>query len=135
MLNRLFQRNIFAIRSTVSLDKDTIAVFVHCDNSFCREERKEQKCLLPGLPAPPCASMQPRQEYPAVQHTGIADSRGGEKGIGEGRECVCVCMCVWGTGRTGEGAGWDEKTPADVSPPMTAPPSLLVCSRFPRQVM
>lgn len=97
--------------------------------------KKEQKCLLPGLPAPPCASMQPRRECPAVQHTGIADSRGGEKGIGEERECVCVCMCVGGSGRTGEGAGWDEKTPADVSPPMTAPPSLLVCSRFPRQVM
>lgn len=36
-MHGLFKRNISAIGSTVSQDKDTTTVFVHCDNSCCRE--------------------------------------------------------------------------------------------------
>lgn len=86
-----------------------------CGPASAERKEKSRKCLLPGLPAPPCASMQPRRECPALQHTGIADNLGGGK---KGRECVWLCA----HGR--EGAGWDEKTPPDVSRPMTAPPLL-----------
>lgn len=75
--------------------KDPAPMFLCSDNSFCREgEKRAEKCLLPGLPAPPCASMQPRRERPAVQHTGITDNRGGEKGRGQGRERGCLAPCA-----------------------------------------
>lgn len=101
---------------------------VRSDKSFGTEERKKRKWLLPGLPAPPCASMQLSRECPAVHHTSIADRQGGKKGEAR-REGLCAY----------ERVGWDMQTQQALSFSKYPPPPPLFSSlpyfRLPKQVI